>query len=29
MVADMRDIRLKEAVEPIFNEYDFILIEPI
>ena len=26
VVADMRDIRLKEAVELILNEYDFILI---
>jgi chromosome partitioning protein len=27
VVADMRDIRLKEAVEPVLNEYDFILID--
>jgi chromosome partitioning protein len=27
VVADMRDIRLKEALEPIVNQYDFILID--
>ncbi len=25
--ADMRDIRLKDALEPISNDYDFILID--
>jgi chromosome partitioning protein len=27
VVADMRDIRLKEAIEPVLDKYDFILID--
>lgn len=27
VVADMRDVRLKEAVEPVLEHYDFILID--
>ncbi|MDF5726804.1 MAG: ParA family protein [Rhizonema sp. PD38] len=27
VVADMRDIRLKEALEPVLEQYDFILID--
>lgn len=27
VVADMRDVRLKEALEPVFDQYDFILID--
>lgn len=27
VVADMRDLRLKEAIEPIANQYDYILID--
>ncbi len=27
VVADMRDTRLKEALEPVLEQYDFILID--